>query len=74
MAHYSSEHGMTDVSPQRETSASNLTADLVTSLRPDQWTKNLIVFAGLVFGGQLMEPTSVFKAAGAFGAFCAARA
>ena len=71
MAHYSSEHGMTDVSPHRETSASNLTADLVTSLRPDQWTKNLIVFAGLVFGGQLMEPTSVFKAAGAFGAFCA---
>ncbi len=62
---------MTDVSPPGETSASNPAADLVTSLRPDQWTKNLIVFAGLVFGGQLTDPTSVLRAVVAFGAFCA---
>ncbi len=62
---------MTDVSPHGETSASSLPADLVTSLRPDQWTKNLIVFAGLVFGGQLLEPSSIWRAVTTFGGFCA---
>ena len=27
-----------------------LGVNLVRSLRPEQWTKNLIIFAGLIFG------------------------
>ena len=30
-------------------------ASLLLSFRPHQWTKNLIVFAGLIFGEQLLD-------------------
>lgn len=46
------------------------TAHLVRSLRPRQWTKNLLVFAGLIFGEKLGDPRSAGLAAGAFGVFC----
>ena len=62
---------MPGVSRHGETSGYGLAADLLISLRPDQWTKNLIVFAGLVFGQQLLEPGAVARAGGAFGIFCA---
>ena len=62
---------MTGVSLHGETPGRGLAADLLISLRPDQWTKNLIVFAGLVFGEQLLEPGAVARAGGAFGIFCA---
>ncbi|HEU4368947.1 MAG TPA: decaprenyl-phosphate phosphoribosyltransferase [Methylomirabilota bacterium] len=42
---------------------------ILASLRPQQWTKNLFVFAGLVFGQQLFTP-SVWTAAAAFVVFC----
>jgi 4-hydroxybenzoate polyprenyltransferase len=45
-------------------------AGLVVSLRPGQWTKNLIVFAGLLFGRKLFDPTSVATACTAFVVFC----
>jgi 4-hydroxybenzoate polyprenyltransferase len=44
---------------------------LASSLRPGQWTKNLLVFAGLIFGGRLLDPASVMAAASAFAIFCA---
>lgn len=44
---------------------------LLVSLRPAQWTKNLILFAGLIFGGKLLDPESVLAAGLAFGVFCA---
>jgi 4-hydroxybenzoate polyprenyltransferase len=44
---------------------------LLISLRPEQWTKNLLVFAGVVFGGRLMAPGSVEIALDAFAIFCA---
>ena len=44
---------------------------LASSLRPGQWTKNLLVFAGLIFGGRLFEPEAVVAAASAFAIFCA---
>ncbi len=44
---------------------------LVQSLRPTQWTKNLLVLAGLLFGRRLLDPESVLLAAAAFGIFCA---
>lgn len=40
------------------------------SLRPRQWTKNVIVFAALVFSGQLLDPAQSGKAALAFALFC----
>jgi 4-hydroxybenzoate polyprenyltransferase len=45
-------------------------AGLVVSLRPGQWTKNLFVFAGLLFGKRLFEPTAVATACAAFAVFC----
>ena len=44
---------------------------LLISLRPEQWTKNLLVLAGVVFGGRLTDPRSVEIALGAFAIFCA---
>ena len=46
------------------------TAHLIRSLRPRQWTKNFLVFAGLIFGEKLADPRSAGLAAGAFGVFC----
>ena len=39
-------------------------------MRPAQWLKNGVVFAGLVFGGKLLEPSAVVSAALAALAFC----
>lgn len=44
---------------------------LVRSLRPEQWTKNLIIFGGLLFGQRLLDLPSVLKSTGAFAVFCA---
>jgi len=44
---------------------------LVRIVRPDQWTKNLVLFAGLVFAGGLGTRTLVVHAAAGFLAFCA---
>lgn len=62
---------MTGVSPPRETPVHNVAADLLVSLRPDQWTKNLFVFAGLVFGERLLEPGAVARSCATFLVFCA---
>jgi 4-hydroxybenzoate polyprenyltransferase len=43
---------------------------LVAALRPHQWTKNLIVFAGLIFGQRLLDPVAVARATAAFAIFC----
>jgi len=48
-----------------------LALSLLVSLRPSQWTKNLIIFAGLIFGLRLDEPEAVARAIGAFVVFCA---
>jgi 4-hydroxybenzoate polyprenyltransferase len=43
----------------------------IRSLRPQEWVKNLLVFAGLLFSGQLDEGPQVLDATLAFVAFCA---
>jgi len=48
-----------------------LVRNLLASLRPQQWVKNLIVFAALLFGRQLLDPESVVRATAAFVVFCA---
>jgi 4-hydroxybenzoate polyprenyltransferase len=44
-------------------------AAVLASLRPQQWFKNLFLFAGLVFGQQLFTP-AVWTAVAAFFVFC----
>jgi len=44
----------------------------LVSMRPRQWTKNLLVFAGIVFAAKLGDPGRWADAATAFVAFCAA--
>ena len=44
--------------------------NLLISLRPGQWTKNLFVFAALVFAERLNDQRAVLKAIIAFGVFC----
>ncbi len=39
-------------------------------MRPGQWTKNLFVFAGLIFGQKLLDPHSVLIAVLGFACFC----
>jgi 4-hydroxybenzoate polyprenyltransferase len=41
------------------------------SLRPEQWTKNIIVFAALIFGQRLFDPAAVGRSLAAFLVFCA---
>ncbi len=44
---------------------------VLVSLRPDQWTKNFVVFAALVFARRLLDPAAVALALAAFLIFCA---
>src|SRR4029450_13599140 len=43
---------------------------LFIALRPHQWTKNLLLFAGLVFGRRLFDSAAVFAAVQGFAIFC----
>jgi 4-hydroxybenzoate polyprenyltransferase len=45
--------------------------NLLLSLRPGQWTKNLLVFAGILFGRRLFDPSAAVHALAAFAIFCA---
>jgi 4-hydroxybenzoate polyprenyltransferase len=43
---------------------------LLEAMRPKQWTKNVLLFIGLVFAVKLGDPISVARAVAAFVAFC----
>jgi 4-hydroxybenzoate polyprenyltransferase len=43
---------------------------LLTSVRPEQWTKNLFVFAGILFGQRLLDLDALLSATAAFVIFC----
>ncbi len=49
----------------------SVVASLLISLRPEQWTKNLVVFAGVLFGLRLFDPGDVARAVAACAIFCA---
>jgi 4-hydroxybenzoate polyprenyltransferase len=49
---------------------SSLAFSVFLSLRPAQWSKNLLVFAGLLFGRRLFDPAAVLDAGSAFAVFC----
>jgi 4-hydroxybenzoate polyprenyltransferase len=44
----------------------------LVSLRPRQWTKNLLLFAGIIFAAKLGDLTRWWEALAAFVAYCAA--
>ena len=44
----------------------------LAALRPRQWTKNLLVFAGIIFAGELGDPRRLLQALCAFVVYCAA--
>ena len=54
----------------RRPSERPLGLSLLLSLRPNQWTKNLFVFFGLIFGEKLFDPASAVRAVIAFCVFC----
>ena len=56
-----------ELSPRRGT-----TRAVVASLRPRQWLKNLLVFAGIIFAAKLGDPIRWAEAIACFAAFCAA--
>jgi 4-hydroxybenzoate polyprenyltransferase len=45
---------------------------IVAALRPRQWPKNLLVFAGILFAAEYDEPEKWAAAVAAFAAYCAA--
>ena len=59
-----------DGSSTGEASSRHPVVALVLSLRPDQWSKNLIVFAGLLFGQRLLDASAFGVAVWAFAIFC----
>lgn len=67
---------VSSASPARQAAAgdrarpTSVVTALVRSLRPRQWTKNLIVFAGVIFGPKLDDPAAVTSAIVAFLVFC----
>lgn len=44
---------------------------LLISLRPQQWIKNLFIFAALIFAGEVLDGESLVKTLAAFLLFCA---
>src|SRR5919198_4301455 len=54
--------------PQRR----NLAHAALVSLRPRQWTKNLLLFAGIIFAAKLGDAERWREAVTAFLAYCAA--
>jgi len=54
-----------------EVSERPVVLNLLLSTRPGQWTKNLLVFAGVLFGRKLFDPRAVADAFAAFAIFCA---
>jgi 4-hydroxybenzoate polyprenyltransferase len=47
-----------------------LARGLIRSMRPSQWTKNVIVYAGLVFDGKLLYPELFWRTTLVAAAFC----
>jgi 4-hydroxybenzoate polyprenyltransferase len=72
MARSPSSPAVTSETPAAHAAAGrSILALLFHSLRPEQWTKNLFVFAGLIFGGRLLDIQAVLLAAATFTSFCA---
>ena len=56
--------------PEARPRSRPLALGLLVSLRPSQWTKNLIVFGALGLGQRLFDPTALLYSVAAFLIFC----
>jgi 4-hydroxybenzoate polyprenyltransferase len=65
-----SEQIRSDLKPHTARLSGNRVAVFARALRPGQWIKNGVVFAGLVFGGKLLDPAAVANAVLAAIWFC----
>ncbi len=45
---------------------------ILISMRPAQWVKNLLIFAGLIFSRNLFNALAFWKVVGGFACFCLA--
>lgn len=63
----SASHTGTDVRPN---SISTTARALLKTMRPRQWTKNLVVYAALVFDGKFLQPEPFLHTTVAFVLFC----
>ena len=54
-----------------EVSVRPVSLNLILSLRPGPWSKNLLVFAGVLFARRLFDPVAVQQSVAAFAIFCA---
>ena len=57
--------------PATKVSGRPLAVGLIRSLRPSQWTKNLIIYAALIFAGKLFDWRAFLLSTEAFVIFCA---
>lgn len=71
MARHTQLHEPTGSQPSTGAPGRSTFSSLLISLRPEQWTKNLVVFAGLLFGLKLFDVSAVVSASAATGIFCA---
>jgi 4-hydroxybenzoate polyprenyltransferase len=71
MARHTSPEPLAADAPTGSVRGRSVFMPLLRSLRPEQWTKNLIVFAGLLFGLQLFDVGAVLRTLTAFAVFCA---
>jgi 4-hydroxybenzoate polyprenyltransferase len=55
----------------RPVTGRSMAANLLVSMRPGEWTKNLFVFAGLLFGQRLTDTAAIVRSISAFTIFCA---
>jgi 4-hydroxybenzoate polyprenyltransferase len=60
-----------DASPAGDVPARSRLGSLMISLRPGQWTKNLVLFAGLLFGRRLFDPAALARSCAGAAIFCA---
>ncbi len=70
MARAAPEVVMPAAPPAGGASGRSLPVSLLVSLRPEQWTKNLVVFAALGFGMRLFDPIAFGRTLLAFLVFC----
>jgi 4-hydroxybenzoate polyprenyltransferase len=64
--------GRVDVDAAAEHTRRRAFTAAFAALRPRQWTKNLLVFAGIVFAAKLGDPVRWVEAVACFVAYCAA--
>jgi 4-hydroxybenzoate polyprenyltransferase len=70
MARHSPHNMPTQSAPQIDKASRSTAWPLLRSLRPEQWTKNLILFGGLLFGMRLFDLDALVRATVAFFIFC----